>query len=146
MTNLQELLRRVKNDEIISRLNLTNDQALKLIECRESNESSAEWASHSEFINAPDYATRLAHFEGIIDEIRELTYTQAFMRWQSPDVSAYVSDDFGIIAAALAMNLDDPWIVSLASHYIHGNIPECNVEPLHGNLIETLLLRAWGQN
>ena len=59
----------------------------------------------------------------VVDRIREVAYKQAFRATSHPDIAAYVSDDFDLIARAIIAGQDSPWIASLLSTYSHGRCP-----------------------
>jgi hypothetical protein len=62
--------------------------------------------------------------------VREQTYRRTFSVTQSPDLAGYVSDDFDLIARALAAELQDPWIEQLLARYLAGELPGAdNVDP-----------------
>ena len=49
----------------------------------------------------------------IIDSIREVSFKAVYKHCEDPDLSAEVSDDFGLIAKAFCFNLDNSFINSL---------------------------------
>jgi hypothetical protein len=59
----------------------------------------------------------------VVDRIRELAYKSAFRATSHPDIAAYVSDDFDLIARAIVARQDSPWLASLLSAYLHGRFP-----------------------
>ena len=50
------------------------------------------------------------------------------------EISSYVSDDFGLIATALASGYDDDWLTALWVSYKDGKIPCGELEPVKGGL------------
>ena len=65
-----------------------------------------------------------------VTRLRELAYRQAFGRWHSPDLAAYISDDIGLIGDALAINHDDTWVNGLLDSYLSHQFPLSNQEHL----------------
>ena len=59
----------------------------------------------------------------VVDRVREVAYKQAFRATSHPDIAAYVSDDFDLIARAIVAGQDSPWLASLLSAYAHGRFP-----------------------
>lgn len=56
-------------------------------------------------------------------QIREAAYLRTISRWESPELAACVSDDFGLIADAVALGIEDPWIDGILKKYKAGEIP-----------------------
>ena len=59
----------------------------------------------------------------VVDRIREAAYKQVFRATSHPDLAAYVSDDFDLIARAIVAGHHSPWLASLLSAYSHGRFP-----------------------
>jgi len=70
----------------------------------------------------------------LINFIRELAYKQTYFITEYPDLCGYVSDDFEIIAKALSLKLDDPWINALWSSYKSGVFPSKKLSNVTGPL------------
>lgn len=64
-------------------------------------------------------------------QVREQAYRRTFSVTQSPDLAGYVSDDFDLIARALAAGLHDPWIEQLLARYIAGELPGAHNLDIH---------------
>jgi len=59
-----------------------------------------------------------------VTEVRKVAYLRAYELTREPELAAAVSDDFGLIAGALAVGLDDdPWLNGLVASYMAGRFP-----------------------
>jgi hypothetical protein len=70
----------------------------------------------------------------LIDPIREAAFKAAFELTQNPELAGYVSDDFGLLAIAIATDFSDPWLNGLWSSYKTGTFPYKDVETAPGVL------------
>ena len=59
----------------------------------------------------------------LIDSIRERACKAAFSATNHPEFAGAVSDDFGLIAGAAALDLHDPFVSHLESEYLVGRFP-----------------------
>jgi hypothetical protein len=50
------------------------------------------------------------------------------------EICSYVSDDFGLIATALALGYDDSWLNALWLAYKNGQVPCGGLSPVQGEL------------
>jgi len=55
------------------------------------------------------------------------------------DLSAYISDDFGIIAEALYWGYNDEWLNSMFNEYIEHRIPGGELKEMKGSLVDILM-------
>jgi hypothetical protein len=61
--------------------------------------------------------------------IRKAAYLKTFEITREPELAACVSDDFGLIAAALAIDYSDPWLTGLWMSYKAGVFPGSRISP-----------------
>jgi len=59
-----------------------------------------------------------------IDRIRENIFKTVFQKTNSSDLSAYISDDFDLIALHLLADSKNNWIVALQETYLKNEIPQ----------------------
>lgn len=59
----------------------------------------------------------------MISRLRESAFITTFKHTSDPELSAYVSDDFEVIAKGVATGRDDRFLVELLESYIKGKIP-----------------------
>ena len=68
----------------------------------------------------------------LVDAISELAFLSTYDLTQHDDLAAYVSDDFELIASAMALDIEDPWINGLWQSYKKGSFPYREVELVPG--------------
>jgi len=56
--------------------------------------------------------------------LRETIFKLTIRISHDSELAGYISDDFGLIFDALALNLDDPWIQALLDEYLAGRLPK----------------------
>jgi len=54
-----------------------------------------------------------------VSVLRELIFKLVIRKSKNSELASYISDDFGLIFDALALNLDDPWIHTLLALLSH---------------------------
>ena len=92
-----------------------------LLDLRDRDPFDSSWVSAHESLDE----NRLdAECLKLIDQIREQAYASVYSITQNPDAAAYVSDDFGLIATALALNHHHDFIESLWAEYQAGRFPK----------------------
>src|SRR5262249_14776165 len=72
--------------------------------------------------------------ESRVRRLRELAYLQAYERWHSPDLPAYISDDFGLIGDALVTNYSHGWLNGLLGAYLDLKFPQGSLVERAGEL------------
>jgi hypothetical protein len=70
----------------------------------------------------------------LIGEIRETAFLCTFNLTQHDDASGDISDDFELIATALVLGVQDPWLNGLWLAYRQGRFPTGAIEPVAGKL------------
>jgi hypothetical protein len=81
-----------------------------------------------------DLARRLPDEPPIVQEIRENVYRSVYDLTENPDVAAYASDDFGLIATAAFLGYEDEWLNGLWVKYRSGAFPAGDVTPVSGKI------------
>lgn len=61
--------------------------------------------------------------ESAISVLREFAFKETFRVTEDPEIAAYVSDDIGLIAEALAKSHVTPWCEKMLASYHAGHIP-----------------------
>jgi hypothetical protein len=124
MKSLDSLISAI-NGGLIERLVIPYEQDFEaVLDERDSEEFADKWMAAFRSVEAHKEASpKTPAFSDLITKIREAAYLHAFTRWKSPDLAAYISDDFGLIADALATETNDPWIMRLLQSYQDGAIP-----------------------
>ena len=70
-----------------------------------------------------------------IGDFVEEVFVHVFTATESDDLSAYVADDFGLLAEALHVNYEDEWLNGMVNTYAEGRIPCGPIAPLEGRLL-----------
>ena len=135
-SSLNKLLKWVENPDWISNLNIKNVSAI--LDERDDESFSMRWMEAFRSIEEKKI-TLHAQNENLVLKIREIVYLQIFNCWKSPDLAAYVSDDFGLIGDALLLDSSDSWINGLFQAYVLHNIPVGNFEKIEGKLSDLVL-------
>lgn len=127
MDKVSKLLDKMKQRSIIPKLSLEQEEIDAALDERDAPDFAESWMSAFRQVGAMKGCTQDA--EPRITQLREMAYVQAYERWQSPDLAAYISDDFGLIADSLALNTDNAWLNGLLHAYLTLRFP-------HGNIVE----------
>ena len=135
-SSLNKLLKWVENPDWISNLNIKNVSAI--LDERDDESFSMRWMEAFRSIEEKKI-TLHAQNENLVLKIREIVYLQIFNCWKSPDLAAYVSNDFGLIGDALLLDSSDSWINGLFQAYVLHNIPVGNFEKIEGKLSDLVL-------
>jgi len=56
--------------------------------------------------------------------LRETIFKLTIRISHDSELAGYISDDFGLIFDALALNLGDPWVQALLNEYLSGRLPK----------------------
>lgn len=123
MDSQDRLLSMIGDENIIEAISIPTESSIEqILDDRDAEEFSQRWMVVFNFIESRK--DRLSKNQSDLStQIREAAYLRAYARWKSPDLAAYVSDDFGLIADASALNIDDPWINAMLHSYRNGGIP-----------------------
>ena len=71
-----------------------------------------------------------------IEDFVEKVFVHVFERTGSDDLSAYVSDDFGLLAQALHVGYEDQQLNGLAHAYGQSSVPCARIAPVAGSLLD----------
>jgi hypothetical protein len=116
-----ELQRGLEDGRLLSARHTASVDDSHLDQRDRSHFADAWMASHSRVESA---AVRLSPvLRHAVDQIRELAYRHTFNWTQNPDIAGYVSDDFGLIAGAVAAGVEDTWVEGLLDSYAAGRVP-----------------------
>ena len=104
-----------------------------LIDARDSTEFEERWLRT--FKKIDQHASELSETQtAIIEELREASYKAAFTVSESPDFSAFVSDDFEMIGRPVVLRIHDPWLNGLWLEYKQDRFPAGNIDDVDGEL------------
>lgn len=109
----------------------------EIIRERDSPEFERHWLDKFRTLEMRTSEIRNNELEAI-DELREVAYKTVFARTNSPDLAAFVSDDFELIARAAVLAVNDPWINGLWLNYKNGGIHPKGIVPVDGVLLQMI--------
>lgn len=95
-----------------------------VLDIRDSDEFSEQWMAAFDAVQSSKAEMTRSQTD-LSTRIREAAYLLAYSRWHSPDLAAYVSDDFGLIADAAACGVNNAFVGELLSAYKRGVVPPC---------------------
>jgi hypothetical protein len=135
LSNLQRLHAQIEDGGLITSATFgTRVVPAVLLDARDAPEFEQEWlrvdsalAKLTDGVELPDVAA-----------IRKAAYLKTFEAVREPELAACVSDDFGLIAAALATDYSDPWLTGLWLSYKTGVFPGSKVNPSTERLQTTI--------
>lgn len=136
MDKVGTLLEKMEQGWLVAKLYLEQEEINAALNQREDPQFAETWMKAFRQIEAKKGGTQDA--DPRVGQLRELAYFQAFERWQSPDLAAYISDDFGLIGDALATNYDDAWVNGLLYAYLNLRFPHGDVAEPTGRLGDDL--------
>jgi len=123
MDKQDRLLSMIADENIIDGIGIpTEFSVAEILDERDSEEFSQKWMAAFNLLESQKYRMSKNQTD-LSTQIRETAYLRAFARWKSPDLAAYVSDDFGLISDAAALAIDDPWVNGMLQSYRKGVIP-----------------------
>lgn len=137
MDSLGKLLEIMERGGLIPKIPLAQDKITSVLDQRDEPLFAEEWMRVFHAIEAKKRSKQDA--ESRVTRLRELAFAQSFELWESPDVAAYVSDDFGLIGDALAVGYDDEWLNALFDAYQMARIPRGSLRRRRGPLGAPLL-------
>ena len=136
MDHVRKLLEKLEQDSLISNLFLKQDEIQSVLDQRDDPLFDDKWMKTFLEIKTKKGGNKDA--EHLVSRLRELTYIQAYERWQSSELAACISDDFGLIGDALALGYSDDWLNGLLDEYLTLRFPHRNFSERVGRLDENL--------
>ena len=133
--DLRRLQRLIEDGQIItSQMTWNRAVPAVLLDARDAPEFEGEWLRVD---------SALARLTGRVEPpgvapIRKIAYLKTFEVTKDPELAACVSDDFGLIATALAVDYSDPWLTGLWLSYRAGVFPASKIDPSTETLQATL--------
>lgn len=67
-------------------------------------------------------------------EVRKAAFLKTMQLTKSPELAGYISDDFGLIASSLVLDIADEWVNALWKEYDTGKFPAGELVPVPGRL------------
>ena len=121
MPTLQELQSEIRDLELLGEV--APDQCQALLEERDEPGFDGEWMRVYTAVQDSEVEGEIQKSNVLIDEIRESTYTRAFQLTRNAELAGAVSDDFDLIARAVQIGYEDPWLDEMWEEYEAGRFP-----------------------
>jgi hypothetical protein len=119
MESLAVLLEKINTDSPIPHIKLNDIN--KALDHRDKETFAGKWMELFQEVEIKKESGEDA--DDRVTQLREATYLQAYDRWHSPELAAYISDDFGLIGDALAIGFKHPWLTALLHAYMNRKFP-----------------------
>lgn len=134
MKEVQAIIDRIQSDQLLTEamFEVDLDAALDL---RDAPPFETAWMAAYKKLPDADIPEDL---KGLHQEIRKAAFLKTMQLTQSPELAGYVSDDFGLIASSLMLDVSDPWLNTLWKEYDAGNFPAGDLTPLPGSLADLI--------
>jgi len=129
---LKALMEQLETDRLVSAQTFQVESADLMLTLREDVAFDSEWVRAQGIVDCGKLATKDRDF---VNAIREFTFKRAYDLTSNPDLSACVSDDFELIASAMALDIADPWINGLWDSYKKGYFPYCAIQLVPGSIM-----------
>jgi hypothetical protein len=120
MNSIELLLRAIQNGILLGPNTFEDLEAEEVLSGRDDPMFEDEWLRLYEEVKdtslTEDEARRL-------DALREAAFKTAFKYCSDPDLSAYISDDFEVMARGVASHPEESFLAALIEAYSAGRIP-----------------------
>lgn len=128
MDSQDRLLSMIADENIIEAISIPMDSSVdQILDDRDSEEFSQRWMAVFNVVES--HKDGMNESQSVLStRIRKAAYLRAYARWKLPELAAFVSDDFGLIADAAATGVDDPWVNAMLQSYRKGVIPNIPLE------------------
>lgn len=117
---LNELLKRIKNGELLSLKLFNNLDEDTVLDIRDEPEFENEWLRVSDILDTMKVDSKN---DELIYEIRKHSFINVYNITKSDELSAYISDDFELISKAIVLGYNDKWLNSLTLSYANFKFP-----------------------
>jgi hypothetical protein len=107
----------------------------EILDNRDSNAFSDLWANAFE---ETEKETLNREEKKKMDKIRKEIFMMTISKTNSSDLSAYITEDFELIASHLASNSKNTWVASLCATYLNKKIPQRKLKQIDVTLKELI--------
>lgn len=123
---LEKLLNKLQNETIIhNKLFEHSEDIDELLDLREEDTFDSKWMNIFSKIQKAEFTEEIQQY---INQIREVAFMKTYQITNSSDISAYVSDDFELIAKCYVIGIDDTWMNGFILSYANGKFPCGTIE------------------
>ncbi len=134
MEKAKAIIDRINNDQLLTpgMFEIDTDAAL---DYRDTPPFEKPWMAAFHKLPEADIPDDL---KSLHEEIRKAAYLKTYHLTESPELAGYVSDDFGLIAASLLLDISDNWVNGLWVEYTRGKFPAEELTSVPGKLSELI--------
>jgi hypothetical protein len=133
--SLHDLKSQVTGSKVFNQSMFADVDCNVVLDDRDSPPFDSEWVRVDRLVKSTQRDIRLGEDQWkLIDEVRKIAFLQTAKFVGQHEICGYISDDFGLIATALALCYDDEWLTALWTSYKGGKIPCGDLEPVKGGL------------
>lgn len=134
MNELLLLIQRIESGRLLSpaTFNIDLDEAL---DQRDQSDFDTEWVRVNNTVQSMEIPTE---GQGTLDRLREAAFKKTFGTTDNSELAGYVSDDFGLLGAALLVGVDDDWLNAMWLEYWNERFPHGTLSPVEGTLREMI--------
>jgi hypothetical protein len=124
ITMLESLKALILADNFINHRVLNGQDFNNLLDLRDESNFEVEWLRVSDEMEEKQKVQEIvSDMKELIETIRELAFKRTYSLTQNSEIAEYVSDDFDLIATALALDYKDNWLNALMLLYQNGQFP-----------------------
>lgn len=117
---MEDAIEKIDNDDFWNAEYLQSIDIDELLDSRDDSNFDDEWVRVNEEIKNSSIETNIID---TINKVREKVFMKIYDFTEDSDVAAEVSDDFGLICRAYAINFEDKWLSGLVEAYLEKRIP-----------------------
>lgn len=117
--NADELSARIRSPGFLARIFGADTDWDQALDCRDACKFDQAWCASHDAVQAASRDGDASE----IDRLRESVFKQVLSLTGNPDVAAYASDDFGLMAQAAEAGVQRPFIIGLWNTYLDGRFP-----------------------
>jgi hypothetical protein len=132
---LQDLKSHLEGNTIFNKNIFADIDYNAVLDERDKPPFDTEWVRVDKVVNSTKKDNRLSDDQWqLIDEIRYIAFMKTGEFAGQHEICSYISDDFGLIATALALGYEDDWLNALWASFKGGKIPCGELESVEGSL------------
>jgi hypothetical protein len=133
---LEKLNLFIENNLPLMLSNYTEDDFDMILDERDKDYFSEKWMEIFDIIKVKVIKSKIDKTSS--HSLREKVFKLVYSITNHPDLSSYISDDFGLILQSLEIKHNDYWLNSLWLEYKKGNLPHGELAETKGELIDLI--------
>ncbi|MBS0260405.1 MAG: hypothetical protein JSS02_00505 [Planctomycetes bacterium] len=132
MDSLDKLIANANDGTLLHKLTLEQKDIHYALDQRDHPSFDNKWMKASHAVDTLKGSA--ADADARVAQLRKILYLQSMERWESPDLAACISDDFGLIGDALITQYQNPWLNGLLLAYLSSRFPTGELQETPGLL------------